>query len=152
MKLADALLLRSDMNKKLGSLAERIKGNCRVQDGEEPGEDPQKLMAEAFRISQELEQLVCQINRTNLTVKLTTGQTMMEAIAERDRLVLQHKLLKDAATACRVENNYYSQSEIKWKAVLNIEGLEKQADDVSKRIREVNSAVQEANWNNELVA
>lgn len=151
MKLADALLLRSDMNKKIASLTERIKGNCRVQDGEMPGEDPQKLMSEAFRIMQEYEQLVCRINRTNLVVKLAGERTMMESIAERDRLSSQHSLLKSSAEACRIENNYYSNSEIKWKPVLKVDGLEKQADDISKKIRELNSAIQEANWTNELL-
>jgi len=151
MKLADALLLRSDMNKKSASLSERIKGNCRVQDGDEPGEDPQKLMVEAFRIMQEHEALVCRINRTNLAVKLGGGKTMMESIAERDRLNAQHNLIKEAASACRLENNYYSNSEIKWKPVLKVDGLEKQADDLSKKIRELNSAIQEANWSNELL-
>lgn len=151
MKLADALLLRSDMNKKIASLTERIKGNCRVQDGESPGEDPQKLMSEAFRILQEFEHLVCRINRTNLAVKLANGRTMMESIAERDRLSSQHSLLKSAAEACRIESNYYSNSEIKWKPVLKVDGLEKQADDISKKIRELNSAIQEANWTNELI-
>lgn len=151
MKLADALLLRSDINKRLSSLTERIKGNCLVQDGEVPGEDPQKLMEEAFRLHQELEQLIGRINRTNVVVKLANQRTMMESIVERDRLTGQHKLLKEAASACRVETNYYSNSEIKWKPVLKVESLEKQADDLSKKIRELNSAIQEANWAHELL-
>lgn len=151
MKLADALLLRSDMNKKVASLSERLKGNCRVQAGEEPGEDPQKLLVEAFRVMQEFEQLVGRINRTNLTAKLANGKTMMEAIAERDRLEGQYKLLKEAACACRIENNYYSNSEIKWRSVLKVDSLEKQADDLSKKIRELNSTIQSANWTAELL-
>ena len=76
---------------------------------------------------------------------------MMEAIAERDRLATQHRLLKSAAEACRIENNYYSNSEIKWKPVLKVDSLEKQADDIAKKIRELNSAIQETNWTHELV-
>lgn len=151
MKLAEALLLRSDMNKKLASLAERIKGNCRVQDGDEPGEDPQKLLNTAFRILQEQEILISRINRTNIGCKLPTGKSMMESIAERDRLNAQHRLLKEATAACRIENVHYSNSEIKWRAVLKVDALEKQADDLSKKIRELNSSIQEANWTNELV-
>lgn len=151
MKLADALLIRSDINKKMTSLNERIRGNCRVQDGEEPSEDPQMLLTEAFRIMQELEVLVCRINRSNQVIKLSNGKNMMEAIAERDRLTSQHHLLKTAAAACRIDTNYYSNSEIKWKVMLRVGSLEKQADDLSKKIRELNSAIQEANWSNELI-
>lgn len=151
MKLADALLLRSDMNKKTASLAERIKANCRVQDGEEPGEDPQKLLATLFRILQEMEELITRINRTNLTCMLPSGKSMMESIAARDRLTAQHRVLKEATAASRIESAQYSNREIKWKSVMKVEGLEKQADDLSKKIRELNSAIQEANWTNELV-
>lgn len=151
MKLADALLVRADANRKLGSLTERIKANCRVQAGEDPVEDPQPLIAESFRILQEQEILACRMNRTNVSFKLRSGKTMMECLAERDRLTAQHKLLKDAAESCRLEPNRYSSSEIVWKAALKVNSLERQADDLSKEIRELNSAIQEANWNTELL-
>ena len=48
MKLAEGLMLRSDIQKKLASLRERISRNAVVQEGNKPHEDPQKLMKEAF--------------------------------------------------------------------------------------------------------
>jgi uncharacterized coiled-coil DUF342 family protein len=150
MKLAEALILRADMHKKIESLTQRIKGNCRVQDGEEPGEDPQKLLTDAFRLLQDQEQLVCKINAANLSTKVADGTTMMEALAARDRLTKQHKILKEAASSSRNESTYYSNSEIKWKAVLKVDSLEKQADDLSKKLRELNTSIQAANWNADL--
>ena len=44
MKLAEALLLRSDQQKKLASLKQRINANVLVQDGDEPSEDPNELI------------------------------------------------------------------------------------------------------------
>jgi hypothetical protein len=46
MKLAGALLLRGDMQKKLASLRERVAQNAVVQDGETPHEDPNQLLEE----------------------------------------------------------------------------------------------------------
>ncbi len=40
MKLAEALLLRSDLQKKLASLRERIVANAVVQEGDKPHEAP----------------------------------------------------------------------------------------------------------------
>lgn len=151
MKLAEALLLRGDIKKKLQSLKERIAGNCKVQVGDQPGEDPQKLLSESFRILQEQESLIGKINKTNVLTKLPNGKSMMQAIAERERLIVQHKLIKDTAAASRIEGNHYSQSEIKWKSVLNVESLEKQADDVSKKLRELNGVIQQANWSTDLL-
>ena len=150
MKLAEALILRADMNKKIASLTERINGNCKVQDGEQPGEDPQALLIDSFRILQEHEQLVCKINEANLAIKLPNGKTMMEALAERDRITKQHAILKSAASSSRNQGSYYSNSEIKWKAVMKVDGLEKQADDISKKLRELNTAIQAANWASDL--
>jgi len=40
--------------------------------------------------------------------------------------------------------------EIKWKATLDVSKLQKQADDLAKSIRELNGAIQQANWSAEL--
>ncbi|KCW30188.1 DIP1984 family protein, partial [Acinetobacter baumannii] len=44
MKLAEALLLRSDQQKKIISLKQRINANVLVQDGDQPSEDPNELL------------------------------------------------------------------------------------------------------------
>ncbi len=44
MKLAEALLLRADLQKKTSSLRERIVANAVVQEGDEPREDPKALL------------------------------------------------------------------------------------------------------------
>lgn len=43
MKLAEALLLRSDQQKQLASLKQRIEANVLIQEGDEPSEDPNVL-------------------------------------------------------------------------------------------------------------
>jgi hypothetical protein len=44
MKLAEALLRRADMQKKLASLKSRIAENVKVQDGDTPSENPNELL------------------------------------------------------------------------------------------------------------
>lgn len=61
MKLAEALLLRSDQQKKLASLKQRINANVLVQDGDEPSEDPNELIKQVFALTQESNQLICRI-------------------------------------------------------------------------------------------
>lgn len=65
MKLAEALLLRSDQQKKLASLKQRINANVLVQDGDEPSEDPNELIKQVFALIQESNQLICRIHLTN---------------------------------------------------------------------------------------
>ena len=45
MKLAEALLLRADLQKRVSSIRERIQQNARIQEGDTPEEDPQVLFS-----------------------------------------------------------------------------------------------------------
>ena len=65
MKLAEALLLRSDLQTKLVSLQQRINSNVVVQEGDQPSEDPTALLAEAFQVNSELHRLIRRIHQTN---------------------------------------------------------------------------------------
>ena len=146
MKLAEGLLLRSDMQKKLASLRERVSQNVLVQEGETPHEDPNALIEEAVSLLRELEALVFKINQANLANKLPDGRTLTEAIARRDTLAQQHSLLQAALAATRQEPDRYSVREIKWVAMLEVPKLQRQSEDLSKKIRELNARIQETNW------
>jgi len=150
MKLAEALLLRADMQKKLASLRERIGQNAVVQDGDEPHEDPAKLINEASSVLKEIETLVFGINQANLQNKLPDGRSLTEAIARRDTLTAQHSLLQHAIGSTQKEPDRYSMTEIKWVAMLKVGTLQKQSEDLAKKIRELNAAIQESNWQAEL--
>lgn len=150
MKLAEALIVRGDLQTKLNQMLERIRANAVVQQGDKPSEAPEKLLRQAFGMQEELRDLVVRINRSNITAKIADGRTMMEAIAERDRLKQQHAFLTSAASATKREPDRYGMREIKWVAQLPVAKLQKQADDASKELRELNMRIQEANWKNEL--
>lgn len=152
MKLAEALLLRSDMQKRLTGLRERVVANAVVQEGETPQEDPKALLLEAVGVLEDLERIVARINRTNLTARLPDGRTLTEAIARRDKLAQQHSLYKAAIDGCRKEPDRYSVREIKWIASLEVSRLQKQCDDLARDLREINGAIQETNWKVELGA
>ncbi|MBS2014071.1 MAG: DIP1984 family protein [Deltaproteobacteria bacterium] len=145
-KLAEALLLRADMQKKVASLRERVVANAVVQEGEKPNEDPSQLLLEAMGALSDLEVLVARINKTNLMAKLPDGRTLTEAIAKRDALVQQHALLQAAAAGSRKEPDRYGVREIKWVAMMDVRKLQKQCDDLARSIREINGAIQETNW------
>ena len=150
MKIAEALILRSDMQKKLASLKQRIGNNVIVQEGDAPHEDPAALIAQAFAVQDELEKLVVNINQANQTHALADGRKLAVAVAQRDTLVARHALITHAVGSTAKEPDRYSMKEIKWKAVIKVAALQKQADDLAQAVREINVAIQEANWKAEL--
>lgn len=150
MKLAEALLLRADVQKKIASLRDRVVANAVVQEGDEPHEDPAALMKQSLGALAELEELVTKINRTNLVAKLEDGRALTDALARRDTLVAQHALYVAAIAGSKKEPERYSVREIKWVATLEVKKLQAQADDLAKSIREINAAIQKANWSADL--
>ncbi len=150
MKLAEALVLRADIQKKLASLRQRLGKNAIVQEGNEPHEDPAKLMKEAFGVLKELRELVGKINAANAAHKLPDGRTLTEAIAQRDELTQQHSLIQHAITSSGKEPDRYSMTEIKWVACVDVKKLQKQSDDLAGKIRQLNLMIQETNWKTDL--
>jgi hypothetical protein len=150
MKLAEALLLRGDIQKKLAQLRERIMRYAVVQEGEKPAEDPNKLLKEAVGVLDELEALVFSINQANLRHKLKDERTLTEAMAHRDALAQHHALLQAAIAGTNKEPDRYGLKEIRWVKTVDVAKLQKQSDDLAKKLRETNGMIQEMNWKVEI--
>jgi hypothetical protein len=150
MKLAEALIVRADTQKKLDSLRQRIGRNAVVQEGNQPHEDPNDLLREAFGVLHQLKELIQKINEANAANRLPDGRTITEAIAQRDELTQQHSILQHAITSSIRDPERYSMSEIKWVACIDVRSLQKQSDDIARHIRELNLFIQETNWKTDL--
>ena len=151
MKLAEALLIRSDMQKKLAQTKGRIRNNVKVQDGDTPSEEPNALMIDASQIITELSVLIERIHRTNAIAQTDKGQSMLTLLVERDTLEMRHKLLIEAIEAADTEADRYSHREIKWNIIVSVAGLQKQADDIAMKLRKINIVIQSNNWQIDLL-
>ena len=151
MKLAEALLLRSDQQKKLVSLKQRINANVLIQDGDEPSEDPNELLKQVFALTKESQKLVFAIHQTNALAKLNDGRSLLALLTQRDELVERHKVLTSAISNTNREPDRYSSREIKWRKVIPVSSLQKQADDISAKLRDLNVLIQATNWQVDLL-
>ena len=102
MKLAEALILRADCQKRIQQLETRLTNNAMVQDGEAPAEDPSQLRSELEDILEQLLLLVKHINRTNSLNQVDEGLTFSDALANRDILHLKHGIYRNLAQAATV--------------------------------------------------
>jgi hypothetical protein len=153
VKLAEALALRADAARRAEQLRARIAANARYQEGEEPAEDAAALLAEAGAVLTELESLIRRINRTNSTTPVGDG-TLTDALARRDVLRLRHSVVTAAAGAAAGEAQHgYRQlrSELRMIPALPVAELRRQADDLARQLREVDTAIQRTNWEADLV-
>lgn len=157
MKLAEALLERGDLQKRVEQLRHRITSNARYQEGEAPAEDPVALLAEVGTVLASLERLVVAINLTNsatvlpASTALPAGGTMTEALARRDALRTRHAIVTAAADAASGQNSYRQlRSELRELSALPIAELRAEADQVARSLRELDIVIQSTNWEADL--
>jgi hypothetical protein len=151
MKLAEALILRADCQKRFQQLQARILRSAKVQEGDEPAENPTELLAELEGVAAELAALIKKINKTNAATAFSEEQKLADALAERDVLALRWAAYSGLAEAASVTQDRYTRSEVKFKSAVNVAEVRKRADALAKSYRELDSRIQELNWKVELV-
>lgn len=149
MKLAEALMERADLQKRMEQLGERLRNNARVQEGETPAEDPKELLKELAQVAAQLEEITARVNLTNSRA-LAGGETLTELLARREvgqkRLALLRSFLENASRL--FERG--TRTEIKVVSTVNVREMQKQVDKESKALRELDTKIQAANWTTEL--
>ena len=150
MKLAEALILRSDLQKRIEQLRVRLNNNAKVQENDEPSENPEELLNELDNNINQLKILIKQINKTNC-VTVLNSQTLADLIAERDTLTLKSNILRGFLNIAGQKVNLYSTTEIKIMSTVDVPALQKELDLLSKKIRETDTELQQANWLTELI-
>lgn len=151
MKLAEALILRADKQRRIDQLRQRLNRNAKVQEGEKPSENPVALLEEMERITKELVLLIQKINKTNSFTELEKGISISDAIASRDNLVLKHKIYRDLAQAATITQDIRTKSEVKFKSTVKVSEIQERADQAAKAHREIDTKIQEMNWCTELL-
>lgn len=150
MKLAEALQLRGDLQKRMMQLSDRLMQNARVQEGEKPAEDPEALLAEYESCAGQLEELMARINRTNCETRTGEG-TLTELLARRDCLKMRVETCRNFLGSASSLTRRATRSEIKILSAVSVPDYRKRADDLARDLRETDGAIQAANWTTELL-
>lgn len=151
MRVAEALMLRADYQKRVEQLKQRLFRNAKVQEGDSPAENPQELIEELERASNELIQLIQRINRTNAATALEERGTISDALAVRDILAAKHAIYRDLAQAATVTQDRYSKSEVKFRSTVGVSEVQKRADELAQEHRALDAKIQETNWRTDVL-
>jgi len=150
MKLGEALTQRSLLLTRIAQIRERLKASALVQEGETPPEDPDALLDEFDAMAHELQDLIASINRTNLSTQLASGETLTAALARRDVLALRQGVVRQVADVAGERQQRYGRAEIRTLPTVDVGALRRQADELARERRELDTAIQETNWTTEL--
>jgi len=146
MKLAEALILRADSQKRLEQVCQRLLRSSKVQEGERPPEEPEALIEALEKLVSELTNLIQRINRTNSQSVLEPGETLSDALATRDLLKMKHGAYRDLAEAATVTQDRSTRSEIKFQSTVDVATIQIEADRAARAHREIDTKIQAANW------
>lgn len=147
--LAEALSERAEAQARLESLRERLMSVARVQEGDVPDEDPAVLLTEA--VARRIDALVVAINATNTATAFDETKNLTQALAERDGLLRLRRLYAEVAKVAGTRQDRYSRTEIKFVSTLPVAELRAQADTYAQAYRELDTRIQQLNWNTPLV-
>jgi hypothetical protein len=151
--LGEALNQRSDLQRRIAQLNERVRANVLVQEGDQPAERPEELLAELDRACSELETVIARINQTNAATKLSAGGTVTEALARRDVLAMRTSAIRSAIKEATDRGLFgrYSRSEIRMVRQVEVASLQEQVDALAKARRELDTELQQHNWTTPLI-
>lgn len=148
MKLAEALLLRSDLQKKIEHLQHRIYPVLIISEGKTPQEDPVELLAKLRETILKFEELVIRINKTNNQTEIEGEGILMVALAKRDSLKMLSEKLRNIRQSSQINN----QSNItNLRSTIDIKKLQIEIDQTGRAFREIDSKIQELNWLTQLI-
>ncbi|MFZ0278910.1 MAG: DIP1984 family protein [Candidatus Sulfotelmatobacter sp.] len=145
MKIAEALASRSDLQKRLEQLKQRLVKNARIQEGDVPAEDPVELETELEEVARQLTLTIQRINRTNAATRFGS-QTLADALAERDVLKMRYNAYRELANAASTAQGRTTRSEIKFISTVSVAATQRKADNPAKEYRELDTRIQEADW------
>lgn len=151
MKLAEALIIRADCQKKISQLRSRLVNSAKVQEGDLPPENPQTLLGELDATVNELTNLIQKINQTNSQTIIEENLTISDALAQRDTLALKRSVYDSLLDAASCQQNRYSLSEIKSVSTVNVVEIQQEVDRLARDYRLLDTKIQQANWTTELI-
>lgn len=145
MKLAEALILRADTQKRIAQLKERLLLNAKIQAGDQPAEKPESLLAELEEATCQLIALICTINRANAAAQVE-GRSLADLLAERDARMAQAAILRAFLAGAAAKVDRYSQKEIALLSTVDVAAKQKEVDALARKIRNMDLKIQEKNW------
>jgi len=150
MKLAEALSIRADLQKRVAELKQRIKESAKVQEGDKPCDNVEELYKELDEALVQLEDLIYRINITNVhTVR--DGVSLTRMIAKRDVLAMRVKALQEVVRYVAANDTRFGKLELKYVRTIDVNALRKEADTYAKQYRELDLKIQSLNWTVDLV-
>ena len=150
MKLAEALSHRTALLNKVKEQESRLIENVKVQEGDNPSEDPIAVILDLESTLADLQILIYRINLTNSRT-LVDGRSLTDLLAERDMAKQRARVLSAALKHLTERGDRFSRNEIKYVPTIDSAELRRRCDEAASCLRKLDLQIQSVGWTTELV-
>ena len=156
MRLAQALLERSNLSKKISELKNRITEVGKTQEGDSPQESPDELLTTLNSVYNQLHNLERRILKTNYMTQVTLDDTketltIVELLKLKDQCNNHVDALQKCVESCSVRPDRFSRNEIKFVCHLDVKNVRQLIEFLVSKRKNYELKVQEVNWTVELL-
>jgi len=145
MKLAEALLERAEIKKQLYLLTTQMKQNAKVQEGDEPEANVERLCAKYDALMEKYTDLVLRISRTNNETVIDDGP-LNQLLIRRDSLSSKIGVYRNLYEETLMKNERFRRNEIKYVLTIKASKVLEIIDELSKEYRLLDNEIQRINW------
>lgn len=150
MKLAELLIERSEIQKRIAQMSSRLNDYATIQEGDEPPFKPDQMLKKLDALHVQLEESIKKINIVNMTTEFEPGITLADAVTKRDVMKSRRNIYQGLFTASVIRDSRYSKKEIKFVTTLDVDNILDVTDGLAKEIRILDSKIQLKNWEVEI--
>lgn len=143
MKLAEALIIRADLQTRLRELRDRLCANALVQE-RASGRGADGALEQLEKCCLELSTIMTRINLTN-TGTIVSGNSLTELLARRETLALRVSAMRSLSESASNTAMRASRSEVKILSSVDVQALRRETDELSRELRELDTSIQSAN-------
>ena len=150
MRLAEALSQRKDLEARITKIKELLQNVVRIQEGDQPAENPEELLSEMDQCLERLEYLIYRINVSNMQIVAEDGKNMTLLLAERDVLAKRIAILRNTFNEASSSGSRY-RNEIRYVTTIDVKAVRQQLGQFSQEYRQLDMKIQELNFTYDLV-
>lgn len=152
MKLAELLLDKSHLQKKISELKQRIVDSGKIQEGDEKLEDVDSLLKELDQAYENLNRLSFKIADANFRAEFGNfgHLKLAHALIAKENLSKRIGVITQILGECSIKQARYTRNEIKFVNTFSIADLRTELEELTKQRRNLDVKIQELNWNFEV--
>lgn len=148
MRLAEAMMQRADLDKKVSILGARLNDIALINKSYALEDEPKHLFEELNKSMKALSEVVYRIHVTNMET-VDNGTTITAMLTKKEILKIRIQMLQRIKEEARIDSCF---DRTKYTILINKAELQKELDECKNQLEKLDMKLQQLNWQTELIS